>query len=304
MTMARPIHLVCCLLCGGCPTTPARPAASQIQITDDHGHTVSLAHPARRIVSLSPSNTEILFAVGCSERVVLRDRLSSFPEAARRLPATNPFQLSPDHVAGFSPDLVLLTHADSSRVEALRRLGLAVAILEPRSLDAVYNDIHVIARLCGSGPRARRLVQRLKRRVQAVVQRVRGRARPSVFIETDGTDSLKPWTCGRGSFVDQIVRLAGGRSVTATLDRPFAQVNAEEIIAANPDVILAMGVDRQSGARGLQRLRSRQGWSSLEAVRQGRVIDTIDADLLSRPGPRLVDGLEALARALHPAAWP
>jgi len=274
-------------------------AGARIAVTDDLGRTVALVRPARRIASLSPSNTEILFSLSCGDRVVLRDRLSSYPPQARQLPATNPFQLSPDHVAGFDPDLVLLSHADAGRVEALRQLGLAVATFDPKTLEEMFSNIRAIGTLCGVTEKAGRLVRGLRRRVQAVQRRVQNRPRPAVYIETDGTDPLKPWTAGPGSFVDELVRLAGGRNVAAHLDRPYAQVNAEAILSGKPDVILVMGV-AESRERGLTRLRSREGWSSLEPVRRGRVIDSIHADLLSRPGPRLVDGLEALARALHP----
>jgi iron complex transport system substrate-binding protein len=274
-------------------------AEARIAVTDDLGRAVTLARPARRIASLSPSNTEILFSLSCGDRVVLRDRLSSYPSEARRLPATNPFQLSPDHVVGFDPDLVLLSHADAGRVEALRQLGLAVATFDPKNLEGMFSNIRAIGALCGVDRQAGHLVSALSRRVQAVRRRVQGRPRPAVYIETDGTDPLKPWTAGPGSFVDELVRLAGGRNVAAHLDRPYAQVNAEEILSGKPDVILVMGV-AETRQRGLPRLRGREGWSSLEAVRRGRVIDSIHADLLSRPGPRLVDGLEALARALHP----
>ena len=293
--------------CGSCneeasPRSTAGPGA--LAVKDDLGRRITLPRPARRIASLAPSNTETLFAVGCGDRVVLRDRLSSYPAAAGRLPATNPFHVSPEHVAGFSPDLVLLSHADASRVAALRRIGLQVAVFDPRNLDRVFANITAIGALCGARKRAERLVGRLRRRVRRVVTAVKGRPRPGVFIETDGTDPLKPWTAGRGSFVDELVTLAGGRNLANKLGRPYAQVNAEEVLRGDPELILVMGVDRASRRMmgGLRRLRARPGWRELEAVRRGRVIDDIHADLLSRPGPRLVDGLEALARALHPEA--
>lgn len=269
-----------------------------IRVKDDRGQILVLKKPARRIASLSPSNTEILFALGCGHKVVLRDKLSSHPAAARRLPATNPFMLSPDHIAGYSPDLVLLTHSDHSRSQALQHIGLATATFDPRSLDQMYGNIEAIGDLCGARESARQLVTRLRRRVSAATGKVRDLPRPSIYIETDGTDPLKPWTAGPGSFVDQLVQLAGGRNIASDLSRPFAQINAEEVLARQPDVILLMNV-----AQAKIDLGRRQGWSALRAVRQGKVIEHIHADLLSRPGPRLVDGLEALARALHAEAF-
>jgi iron complex transport system substrate-binding protein len=280
---------------------PSRPP-SAISVTDDQGHEALLQDgPARRIASLSPSNTELLYALGCGEKIVLRDRVSSYPPAVQRVPATDPFQLSPDHVAGFNPDLVLLSHADSARVKALRQLGLPVAVLVPRDLDGVLADVAIVGRLCGAASRARDLAARLRRRAEAVARRLRGRPRPSVFIETDGTDPLKPWTAGAASFVDGMLRLAGGRNVLDELKRAYAQVSAEEVLGRRPDFILVMGVTK--GLRGSVRLRAREGWNALAAVREGRVIDDIDGDLLSRPGPRLLDGVEALARRLHPEAY-
>jgi iron complex transport system substrate-binding protein len=307
---AVPRVLLLCVLglgaCSSCSESRSRTAgrgASAITVSDDHGHRVTLPRAARRIASLAPSNTETLFSIGCGDQVVLRDRLSSHPAAAKRLPSTNPFHVSPEHVGGFSPDLVLLSHADASRVAALRRIGLAVAVFDPKNLDGVFANIKVIGTLCGAHKRAERLVGQLRRRVRRVVVAVKSRPRPRVFIETDGTDPLKPWTAGRGSFIDELVGLAGGRNLASRLERPYAQVNAEEVLRGDPDLILVMGVDHVSRRLGgLQRLRARPGWRELRAVQQGRVIDSIHADLLSRPGPRLVDGLEALARALHPEA--
>jgi iron complex transport system substrate-binding protein len=274
----------------------------EISITDDLQQVVTLTRPAQRIASLSPSNTEILYSLGCGGRVVLRDTLSTFPADAKKLPATNSFQLSPEHVAGFEPDLVLLSHADLSRTAALRRIGLAVATFDPKTLEQLYGNLRSVGELCGARRKARVLERELRGRVERVAAAVKGRDRPRVYIETDGTDPLKPWTAGAGSFVDQLVRLAGGRNVVGDLGKPYAQINAEEILSSGPDLILLMGVGQvgKGDRRGLERMKRRQGWNGLKAVREGRIIDTIHADLLSRPGPRLVDGLEALARALHP----
>jgi iron complex transport system substrate-binding protein len=257
---------------------------------------------AKRIASLSPANTEILFALGCGGAVVLRDPVSAFPPEVRRLPASNPFQLSVEHLAGFRPDLVLLSHVDSVRLRALRRLGLHVETFDARSLPALFADIETIGRLCGAGARARELVAALRARAERVARAVAGRRRPRVYIETDGSEPLKPWVAGPGAFVDHLLGLAGGETLFPRLERGIAQVNVEQIVSARPEVVLLMNVERGKGS-GLARLRARPVFAELEAVRAGRVIDSIDPDLLSRPGPRALDGLELLARALHPDAF-
>lgn len=256
----------------------------------------------KRIASLSPANTEILFALGCGGGVVLRDPVSAFPPEVRRIPASNPFQLSVEHLAGFHPDLVLLSHVDSVRLRALRRLGLQVETFDARTLPALYADIETIGSLCGAGPRAHELVASLRRRAERVARAVAGRRRPRVYIETDGSEPLKPWVAGPGAFVDHLLGLAGGETLFPRLERGIAQVNVEQIVSARPEVVLLMNVERGKGS-GLARLRARPVFAELEAVRAGRVIDSIDPDLLSRPGPRALDGLEQLARALHPNAF-
>jgi len=278
-------------------------AQGAIQVEDDLHQRLVLQRPARKIASLSPSNTEILFELGCGDRILLRDQLSSYPAAARALPATNAFNLSPEHIAGFSPDLVLLSHADQGRVAGLRRIGLAVATFDPRDLEGLYANIATIGRLCSASTKARETIVGLRARIGRVRAAVRGRPRPRVYVETDGTDPLKPWTAGKGSFVDQLIEIAGGKNIVADLDRPFAQISAEEIFSRDPDVIVVMDVGGAPGTGG-QRLRARTGWEDLRAVRSGRIVESIHADLLSRPGPRLVDGLELLARALHPPRPP
>jgi iron complex transport system substrate-binding protein len=278
-----------------------------IQISDDLHQSIKLNNPATRIVSLSPSNTEILFALGCGARVVLRDTTSDFPPQAHQLPATNPFQLSPEHVAGFSPDLVIVSQTDPLKLRALQNLGLTVASFIPRNIDDIFRSIQAIGYLCGAQHRAQPLIEKLKKRVYRVARAVRGRPHPKVYIETDGSNPQKPWTAGPGSFVDQVVQLAGGQNHMAGIKQPYAQISAEELLLRQPEVILLMNVENHSGTppkrSGLARLKARPGWLALSAVQKERVIESIPADLLSRPGPRLIDGLEKLARALHPEAF-
>lgn len=278
------------------------PGGEAIAIVDDRVRTVRLPRPARRIASLAPSNTEILYAIGCGERIVVRDRFSNHPPRARELPETNAFQLSPGHIAGFKPDLVLVSHTEEQRLEVLDKLGLPVAIFDPRTLPAMYRNVEAIGALCGAPGRARALVRRLRRRARTVRRRVEGRTPVRVYIEADGTTPAKPWTAGRRSMIHHLVTLAGGRNIVGDLPRPFVQVSAEEVVSRAPEVIVLMGVAaaRRDAAAALRR---RPGWGEVPAIEHERVIASIHRDLLSRPGPRLLDGLEALARALHPGAF-
>jgi iron complex transport system substrate-binding protein len=275
-----------------------RDSASGVRVrsVDGLGRSVELPRPARRIASLSPSNTEIVFLLGCGARLVLRDRASDYPRAARLLPATDPFRLSVEHIAGFAPDLVLASHLDSTRVAALGAVGLRVAVFDPVTVARVLEDVQAISRLCGRPQVGQRWVEHARRRLRRLQRGRRDRARPRVYVELDGSDPLKPWTVGAGSLVGDVLRLAGGANLFADIDRRAAQVSVEEVLRRAPEVILlaARGATAAS-------LRSRPGWERLPALAQGRVIDSIDPALIARPGPRLVEGVELLARALSSA---
>ncbi|MFH1130648.1 MAG: ABC transporter substrate-binding protein [Pseudomonadota bacterium] len=272
-------------------------------VIDDLGQSVALPAPAKRIAALSPSNVEILWAIGCGSKIVLRDKISVFPAQVQGVPATDVFRLSPEHVAGFRPDLILLSHQDASRVAALRAIGLIVATFDPKTVEQVYRNIMAVGLLCGAPDKARSLITKMRERVQKVREQVDKQPVPKVYVEIDGADPLKPWTVGSGSFVDQLIRMAGGQNIAAGLNRPYAQISAEEVLSRQPDfVILTVGDDGRKLDEGKRALLRRPGWQALRAVREGRIIDNINAHLLTRPGPRLVEALEALARALHPGA--
>jgi iron complex transport system substrate-binding protein len=288
--------LAACVACASCDrgagTVPTQGARAVGQ-----GRSAAL-----RIAALAPALNEALFAVGCGARVVLRDPASDFPAAVRRLPSTNPFALAIEHIAAFSPDLVLLNHVDVRRARGLERLGPRVISFDPQSVAAVLEAIEAIGRLCDARPAAERLVGRLRHELAAVAAGVQSRRRPSVYVELDGSNPQQPWTVGSRSFIADLVRRAGGRPLFESVARAAWQVNAEAVLRAAPEVIV-LSVPWTARAAARRGLLLRPGWAQVPALREGRIIDGIDPALLSRPGPRLVEGVAALARALHPAAF-
>jgi len=260
---------------------------------------VSLKSPARRIASFSPSNTEILYAIGCGHKIVLRDSASDFPSTASSIPSTNAFQLSPEHIAGFSPDLLLLSHLDTGRIKPLLQLGFRVAVFDPTSLKQVFANIQKIGQLCGANAPARNLINQLRQRLHHIQKTIAQiQEPPRIFIEVDGSDPWRPWTAGSSSLISDLLRLAGMINIANALKQPYARINIETILSQQPDFILLMDVIGHSSS-GILALKSRPGWATLNAIRRGNVIDHIHPDLLSRPGPRLLDGLEALIQAVY-----
>jgi iron complex transport system substrate-binding protein len=296
------VFFAACL--AACSPAAASPSAAAIRLIDGLGTEVSLAGPAMRIVSLGPSNTEILFAIEASDLLAGCDQSSNFPGEAKKF-ATISAQygtLDVESIKALEPDLVLAAEIISSeQVQAMRSLGLTVFyIANPTSLpEGLYANIRTIGTLTGRSPRAEELASALQVRFQSVAERVAGTSStPLVFFELDGTDPARPYTAGPGTFIDMLIGLAGGRNLGASLSSAWAQISAEEIFRRDPDLILlgdtAFGVTPES-------IADRPGWKNLTAVKNGTVY-AIDSNLVLRPGPRLIDGLETMASLFHPEA--
>jgi iron complex transport system substrate-binding protein len=280
--------------------TPA-PTPASLMFTDGLGRTVTLAGPAQRIVSLAPSNTELLFAVGAGRQMAGRDDLSDYPaEAADVASIGSTFgPLNTETIVNLKPDLVLAAEINTpEQVKALENLGLTVYWLaNPKDFPGLYQNVGLIGALTGREAEARALAQSLEARVAAVAEKLKGASTmPRVFYELDATDPTKPYTVGPGTFMDTLLTLAGGVNIAATLNDPYPQISSEELVKQNPDLILlgdaAYGVTAET-------VQQRPGWEAIAAVKQNRIV-AFDDNLASRPGPRLVDGLESLATVLHP----
>jgi len=281
----------------------AEPASSGTTFTDGLGRTVTLPAAAQKVVSMAPSNTEILFAIGAGPQVVGRDEFSDYPVEAKSLPSIGGSmgQYSYEQVAALKPDLVLASEINTpEQVKALEDLGLTVYYLSnPKSLEDLYTNLATVAQLTGRETEAAALVESLKARVRAVDDKLTGVAdKPVVFYEIDASDPNKPYTTGPGTFIDLLIARAGGQNLPGLTDA-YPQVSLEQIVLANPAVIL-LG-DALYGTTP-ESVAGRPGWSKIAAVTENRVLSFND-NLVSRPGPRLVDGLEALAQAIHPELY-
>jgi iron complex transport system substrate-binding protein len=289
----------------------AKPASTQplvvptdpgsIDLTDGLGREVRLAAAAQRVVSLAPSNTEILFAIGAGPQVVGRDELSDYPAQVSGIQSVGGSmgKFSTEAIVALKPDLVLATGINPPElVKSLEGLGLTVYYLSnPTTLDEMYAELETVGQLTGHVEESKTLVQSLKARVSAVDAKLAGVSmKPSVFYELDATDASKPYTAGPGTFIDTVIQEAGGVNVASTLKDQYPQISLEELVLLNPDIIVL-----SDSAYGItpEMVAARAGWGTLAAVKNGKVYP-FDYHLLSDPGPRLVDGLEQLAKLLHP----
>ena len=280
--------------------TACKPVTPQTY-TDFLQREVTLTQPAQRIVSLAPSNTELLFAVGAGEQVVGREDFSDYPAEALDVPSVGGSmgEYNLEAIVALQPDLVLLTELHSPElVQSLEGLGLTVFYLgNPVVLEDLYTNIETVGKLTGHEGEAAALVADLTSRVSKVDALVAGTtSRPVIFYELDATDPAKPWTAGPGTFVEQLVSRAGGVNLGTSLEGAWVQISQEELIIQDPNMIF-LG-DAAYGTTPEQ-VAARAGWENLQAVIQGQIF-SFDDDLVSRPGPRLVDGLVEFARLLHP----
>jgi iron complex transport system substrate-binding protein len=281
------------------PAPVATETSAPITLTDGLGRSVVLNEEAKRVISLAPSNTEILFAVGAGEQVIGRDEFSDYPEAAKAISSIGGSmgKYSLETIVALKPDLVLAAEINSPElVKQLEDLGLNVYYLKnPKTFDELYVNIETVAQLTGEDPV--KLTDSLKARVAAVDEKIMPLSYgPSVFYEIDATDPAKPYSYGPGTFGDLLITRAGGFNIGGTLKDAYPQISLEQIVVSNPSFIL-LG-DSMYGTTA-ESVTARAGWQTIEAVKSKNIFP-IDDNLISRPGPRLVDGLEQLAKLLHP----
>ncbi|HJS20930.1 MAG TPA: cobalamin-binding protein [Anaerolineales bacterium] len=283
----------------------ATPTAAALTFTDGLGREVKLDGPAQRVVSLAPSITEVLFAVGAGSQIVGRDELSDYPAEAQSVASIgSTFDvLNVEAILALEPDLVIAAEINTpEQVKALEDAGITVYYAKnPTTFDGLYELVSTMGTLTGHEEEAGTLAESLAARVKAVEEATANVAeKPTVFYEIDGTDPAKPWTTGPGTFMDMLISMAGGVNIGGVLSDPYAQISAEELIRQNPDVII-LG-DTPYGIT-IESVGERAGWSDLTAVQEGSIFP-FDDNLASRPGPRLVDGLEELLKILHPELAP
>jgi iron complex transport system substrate-binding protein len=281
-------------------TTPTPDSVSTgISLTDGLGREITLSETPQRIVSLAPSNTELLFAVGAGSQVVGRDEFSDYPEEAKSIESVGGSmgQYSVEAIVVLKPDLVLAAEINTPElVKQLEDLGLTIYYLKnPTTLEEMYVNLEIVGHLTGHN--ATKFVDSLKARVAAVDKKIAPlSSRIPVFYEIDATDAAKPYTYGPGTFGDLLIQRAGGYNIGSIASDPYPQISIEQVVAANPSVII-LG-DSMWGITP-EAVKQRAGWETIPAVASNSIFP-FDDNLVSRPGPRLVDGLEQLAKLLRP----
>jgi iron complex transport system substrate-binding protein len=285
---------------GVTPTVPTAPVIA----TDGVGRPIVIPTSApQKIISLEPSNSEILAALGVAARVIGVDNYTDYPaDMATKTHVTDNYgQPNLEQIVAMQPDLVLDYqgfHADADK--QLAQTGIDVVVVPtPSSLEQLLTEIRLVGQLVHTYDTANALANRLQRRIDTVRQKVASAAHSTVYMESDYSTPGKPYAFGGGGFGDEMIRYAGGANVFGSSgggDGTLA-TSDEAVIAANPQIIVLTEDPKYGGDP--QAVYGRQGWSAIAAV-QGHKVYAIDGALIGRPGPRIVDGLEQLAKDIHP----
>ena len=247
--------------------------------------------PARRIVSLIPSLTEDLFAVGAGDRVVGVSEYSDYPPQAKRLPVVSSFaSIDAERIVALHPDVVVAIPSQQNLAGDIARAGIRVAFFRDDSLADVYANLHAIGELVGRTAQADAVIAHLRSQTQELKHSRPQRARrPSVFVVL-GTAPI--FTVGRGSYISSLLALAGAKNAAEDVRAPYARYSAEALVARQPDALIVDPDVR------LNEVAAEPPWSALRAVREGRVFVLPDAAILERPGPRYNEGLAWLIATL------
>jgi iron complex transport system substrate-binding protein len=288
--------LLACGLCllGGSATICA--ATHTHWVTDETGRTIEVPLHPQRIISIAPSVTEILYALGLEARIVGRSDYCDYPPQARQKPSVggliNPnvetmVSMHPDLVMG-TPEINKITVADQ-----LARFRIPLYGVHANTLDDVLQSLKDVGALTDSQSRADDLVRLLQGRREAVVHRVRGLRRPRVLFLIWYSPISVP---GRGSFLNDVVLQAGGQSISSDLKQDWSQMSLEEIVRRDPEIILVPTSNESSPP--IDKLKTWPGWSATTAARTNRIIAV--GDSANRPSPRLFDALEEFAAIFHP----
>ncbi|MET0752811.1 MAG: cobalamin-binding protein [Pyrinomonadaceae bacterium] len=293
---------VCLCLFAACKSTntqtkieaPTKTEAATREITDDLGRRVKIPEKIERAVSLAPNLTEIVFAVGAGDRLVGVTTFCNYPEETKKIQKIGD-TMNPniENIIALKPQIVLISTA--AQIETFTKVldeqGIVYFVTNPQNLDGIYKSIGLIGEIFGRKDQADEVVTSLKKRVAGIESLIYSKTPVKTFLQI----SREPlYTIGKESFITDLIRRAGGVSATADIESAYPKLSKETALALNPDAIVLSESDDNNAPNEV--------FKNSPAVKNAKVFK-INADIISRPAPRIVDALEQLARALHPESF-
>ena len=292
MFLRRFLLTVICIASSACTERQsARPVSASL---DDFGDTIAVGAAPQRIVSLNPTTTELLFALGAGPRVVGRTTWDLWPDSAKLVPDVGPgIRPNVETILGTRPDLVILYASNDNRAAAqrLRNAGVRTLSLKIDRISDFHRGVELVGRVTGNSVRAKEISASVRAAMDSVRAATDGRRRPTVFWHIW---DAPPITIGRGSFMHELTGIAGAVNIYADLPDPSPAISIEDVVKRNPDFVLA-------GPEGRAKMMADPRWRQVPAVARGRIL-TMDTLLVARPGVRLGEAAVSLARLIHPGS--
>ena len=281
------------------PTATVAAVAFPATVTDFQNRSVTVPKRPDRIVSIGPSITEFLFALGAGPRVVGVDDFSDEPAAASQVEKVGGIKVNFEKVVSLKPDLVLSVKFSDGTIEKLAGAGLLVLVVDPQSAGDVARTAILLGRAVGSDGET--MARDIQKRVDDVrTKTAAATTKPRVYHEIDASDPTKIFTVGPGSYIQDLIGIAGGQNIAASATSAYPQLSAEEILRSDPEIIVLAAADYSAKP---EQVAARAGWSVIAAVKNKRIF-TIAPNLINRPGPRVGEAAEAYAKLVHPELFP
>ena len=276
------------------PTAETTEASAGVTITDMTGREITLSEPATRVVALSAADCEVLYAVGAGDLLVGRGEFCDYPADVLEIPAVQSgAETNLEQVIALKPQVLLMSSMAQTveQVAQLEAAGIAVVVSDAQNIEGVYASIAMIGALTGHDAEAAGVVESMKTTFANLTERAGELAGKSVYFEVSPLQ-YGLWTAGKGTFMDEIATMLGLKNVFADLTG-WAEISEEQVLAANPDLIVTVTMYFGEGPKPVDEILARAGWQDVTAVQNGDIINLPNNEL-SRPGPRLASGAQAL----------
>ncbi len=293
------LFLVVLFLLMGCNSSTLTDDEYSFTLVDDMNREVVITGRPNRIISLAPSNTEIIYALGLGEKVVGVDNYSDYPLETENISKVGGFaDPSIEKIVSLSPDLVFAANAHEQSIKQLEEMGVNVLVLNAKSIEGIYGNIELVGKAMGVQNEAVALIEDMRERIGSINDKLKDipmSERVWAYYEVY-SDPLM--TVGPATFINEILETAGGRNIAYDAVTDYPKISAEVIVDRNPEVIIFPAFHGTSSFT-VEKVTSRDGWQSVNAVNSGRVYG-IDANIISRAGPRVAEAVEVLAKMMYP----
>lgn len=269
-----------------------------VEIEDSFGNKVTIEEEPTKIVSLAPNNTEVLFALGLGDKVIGVTSYCDYPEEAKTKEIVGDFSGNNlEKIVELAPDLVLI-YGDGNEADnkILKDAGIKILGFMPETIDAVINDIETVGKATGKDKEATKLIDTMNNKKEEILNKVKGQESVKVFYEI-WHDPLM--AAGKGSYIDELITLAGGENIAEDADGAYPQYDLEQLVERNPEVYLTSS---DTEDKTIESIKSRPGYENISAITNDRIyiFEGNESNIMSRPGPRIVEALELVAKSIHP----